>query len=102
MSVSHFAVASASVPARAISMTGFSLSHFKPLFRRASGMPLRRFVLERRVERVRVRLMEGGRSRTEIAMEAGFTHPSHMARSMRRVLGLTPAQIADRCQRTEV
>ena len=65
-------------------------------------MPLRRFVLERRVERVRVRLMEGGRSRTEIAMEAGFTHPSHMARSMRRVLGLTPAQIADRCQRTEV
>lgn len=83
-------------------VAGFSLSHFKPLFRRATGMPVHRFVLERRVERARVRLMEGKRSRTEIALEAGFTHPSHMARSLRRVLGLTPAQIASRCQRTEV
>ena len=77
-------------------VAGFSLSHFKPLFRRATGMPVHRFVLERRVERARVRLMEGKYSRTEIALEAGFTHPSHMARSMRRVLGLTPAQIARR------
>ena len=53
-------------------------------------MPVHRFVLERRVERARVRLMEGRLSRTEIALEAGFTHPSHMARSLRRVLGLSP------------
>jgi len=77
-------------------VAGFSLSHFKPLFRRAVGMPVHRFVLERRVERARVRLLEGRRSRTEIAIEAGFSHPSHMARSMRRVLGLTPSQIASR------
>lgn len=77
-------------------VAGFSLSHFKPLFRRAVGMPVHRFVLERRVERARVRLMEGKRSRTEIALEAGFSHPSHMARSMRRVLGLTPSQVAAR------
>jgi AraC family transcriptional regulator len=77
-------------------VAGFSLSHFKPLFRRAAGMPVHRFVLERRVERARVRLMEGKRSRTEIAIEAGFSHPSHMARSMRRVLGLTPSQVAAR------
>ena len=41
-----------------------------------------------------MRLMEGGRSLTEIAMEAGFSHPSHMARWMRRVLGVNPSQIA--------
>ncbi|WP_163999706.1 helix-turn-helix domain-containing protein [Pyxidicoccus caerfyrddinensis] len=72
----------------------FSLSHFKPLFRQAMGMPVHRFVLERRVERARLRLLEGGRSLTEIALEAGFSHPSHMARCMRRVLGLSPSQIA--------
>jgi AraC family transcriptional regulator len=80
-------------------VAGFSLSHFKPLFRQATGMPVHRFVLERRVERARTRLLEGGRSMTEIALEAGFAHPSHMARCMRRVLGLSPAQVAGRSAR---
>lgn len=75
-------------------VAGFSLSHFKPLFRQATGMPAHRFVLERRVERARTRLLEGGRSFTDIALEAGFAHSSHMARCMRRVLGVTPSQIA--------
>ena len=77
-------------------VAGFSVSHFKPLFKQAVGVPVHRFVLERRVERARLRLMEGKQSRTNIALEAGFTHPSHMARSMRRVLGLSPSQIATR------
>ncbi|PTL81864.1 AraC family transcriptional regulator [Vitiosangium sp. GDMCC 1.1324] len=80
------------------SVAGFSLSHFKPLFKSAMGVPVHRFVLQRRVERARRRLLEGGRSMTEIALEAGFSHPSHMARSMRRVLGLSPSQIAASAQ----
>jgi AraC family transcriptional regulator len=40
--------------------------------------------------------MEGKQSRTGIALEAGFAHPSHMARCMRRVLGLSPSQVAAR------
>ncbi|HEV7777832.1 MAG TPA: AraC family transcriptional regulator [Luteibacter sp.] len=76
-------------------VAGFSLSHFKPLFKQAIGVPVHRFVLERRVERARIRLLEGGMSLTDIALEAGFSHPSHMARCMRRVLGLSPSQIAD-------
>jgi AraC family transcriptional regulator len=78
-------------------VAGFSLSHFKPLFRQAVGMPAHRFVLERRVERARTLLLEGTLSRTEIALEAGFTHSSHMARCMRRVLGLSPSQVAATC-----
>ncbi|MGC1550483.1 MAG: AraC family transcriptional regulator [Rhodanobacter sp.] len=77
------------------SVAGFSLSHFKPLFKQAVGMPVHRFVLERRVEHARIRLLEGNGSLTEIALEAGFAHPSHMARCMRRLLGLSPSQIAD-------
>jgi len=78
------------------SVAGVSRSYFKPLFRQAVGMPAHRFVLERRVERARVLLLEGKMSRTEVALEAGFTHSSHMARCMRRVLGLSPAQVAGR------
>jgi AraC-like DNA-binding protein len=29
----------------------------------------------------------------EVALEAGFAHQSHLARCMRRVLGVTPAQL---------
>jgi AraC family transcriptional regulator len=67
----------------------FSPSHFRALFRQAVGVPAHRFVLERRIERARLRLLEGRLSITEIALE----HPSHMARWMRRLLGLSPSQI---------
>ena len=74
-------------------VAGLSVSHFKELFRQAAGMPVHRFVLVRRVERARQLLQEGKKTNTEIALEAGFAHPSHMARSVRHVLGLTPAQL---------
>lgn len=77
-------------------VAGFSVSHFKPLFKQAVGAPAHRFVLERRVERARVRLLEGKQSIVDIAQETGFAHPSHMARCMRRVLGLSPSQISTR------
>ncbi|SFF56950.1 AraC family transcriptional regulator [Duganella sp. CF458] len=73
-------------------VTGFSVSHFKELFRHAAGMPVHRYVLICRVERARQLLLQGKLSNTEIALEAGFAHPSHMARCMRQLLGLAPAQ----------
>lgn len=84
--------------AQLASVAGFSLSHFKPLFKKATGVPVHAFVLGRRVERARTRLLEGRMSLTEIALEAGFAHSSHMARCMRRVLGLSPSQIARSAQ----
>jgi len=77
-------------------VAGFSPSHFKLLFTRAVGMPVHRFVIERRVERARLRLLEGTASAIDIALETGFAHPSHMARCMRRVLGVTPTQLLRR------
>jgi AraC family transcriptional regulator len=68
-------------------VAGFSLSHFKVLFKQAAGMPVHRFVLERRVERARMLLLKGEKSMTEIAMECGFAHSSHMARCMRSLPG---------------
>lgn len=75
-------------------VAGFSVSHFKPLFKQATGLPAHRFVLERRVERARTLLQEGRRGISDIAQACGFSHASHMARSLRRSLGATPSQIA--------
>lgn len=72
----------------------FSVSHFKPMFKQATGVPVHRFVMERRVERARVLLLEGRQSITDIALETGFAHPSHMARCMRRLLGKSPSEVA--------
>jgi AraC family transcriptional regulator len=74
-------------------VAGFSLSHFKSLFKQSVGLSVHRFVLERRVERARLRLLEGEASLTGVALEAGFAHPSHMARCMRRLLGISPSDI---------
>jgi AraC family transcriptional regulator len=75
-------------------VAGFSASHFKALFKAAVGQPVHRFVLERRVERARA-LLSDGRRRTmaDVALEAGFSHASHMARCMRRVLGVSPSDL---------
>lgn len=75
-------------------VTGYSVSHFKPLFRAAAGVPAHRFVMQRRVERARQRLLQGGMSVTEIALACGFAHPSHMARCLRRELGAASVQSA--------
>jgi AraC family transcriptional regulator len=74
-------------------VAGFSVSHFKPLFRRSVGLPVHRFVMERRVERARLHLLEGEADMTQIAVETGFAHASHMARCMRRLLGVSPSLV---------
>lgn len=65
-------------------VAGYSVAHFKPMFRQAVGMPAHRFVMERRVLRARTLIAEGRMSMTQIALTAGFTHGSHMARWLRR------------------
>lgn len=75
-------------------VAGFSVPHFKPLFRAAVGLPVHRYVVERRVERARRLLLQVDQPMSDIAQEAGFSHPSHMARCFRRVLGINPADVS--------
>ncbi|WP_296224341.1 AraC family transcriptional regulator [Ralstonia sp. UBA689] len=73
---------------------GMSVPHFKVLFRTTLGVPVHRYVVQRRVERARSMLLEGRMSATEIALEVGFAHQSHLTRWMRRLLGVTPREVA--------
>jgi len=75
-------------------VAGVSASHFKTLFKRTMGVPVHEYVVQRRVERARVLLQQGELPATQIALDVGFSHQSHMARWMRRVLGVTPTSVA--------
>lgn len=86
---------------RTISLTeiavvaGLSVSHFKTLFRESAGMPAHQYLIRRRVERARTLLGEGRLSISQIALESGFAHQSHLAYHMRRVLGLSPTAVRE-------
>ena len=74
-------------------VAGFSVPHFKVLFRNAIGLSVHRYVVERRVEYARRLILRGRHPMANIALDAGFAHQSHMIRCMQRVLGIRPAQI---------
>jgi AraC family transcriptional regulator len=38
-------------------------------------------------------MLQGNRKLSEIALEAGFSHQSHLAKWMRRELGRSPSQL---------
>ena len=75
---------------RIASLTGVSASHFKTLVRESAGVPVHQYVIQRRIERAKDLLMQGKLSIAEIALATGFSHQSHLARHMRRSVGLSP------------
>ena len=76
-------------------VAGLSVSHFKSLFRNSLGQPVHQYVIRRRVERAKTLLGEGKLPISQIAFETGFAHQSHLARHMRRVLGVTPRALRE-------
>ncbi len=75
-------------------MAGVSASHFKALFKAALGVPTHRYVVRRRVARAAALIKAGGMPLTQVALETGFAHQSHLARAMRSVMGRTPGALA--------
>lgn len=73
---------------------GISASHLKTLFKKAVGMPVHQYVIRRRVEYAAELLQSGSSSPADVALRAGFANQSHMARCMRRVLGVTPSTLS--------
>ena len=76
-------------------IAGVSVSHLKTIFRESVGQPVHQYVIRRRVERARALLGEGKLSIGQIAFETGFAHQSHLARHMRRVLGVSPRALRE-------
>lgn len=71
-------------------VAGVSPAHLRRWFGAQVGEPVHRYVVRRRVERARELLLAGDLPASEAALAVGFAHQSHMARWMRRLLGVTP------------
>jgi AraC family transcriptional regulator len=74
-------------------VAGLSVSHCKTAFRASVGQPVHQYVIRRRVERARSLLSDGRLPISQIALETGFAHQSHLAYHMRRILGVTPKAV---------
>jgi AraC family transcriptional regulator len=75
------------------SVAGVSVTCLKTLFRNSAGVPVHKYVIRRRVEYARALLTTTAMQASEVAVAAGFSHQSHMASTMRRLLGQTPGDI---------
>ncbi len=74
---------------------GLSVSHFTVLFREATGVSPHQYVIRRRVERARSLLDNDELSISQIAIETGFAHQSHLARHMNRMFGVSPKALRE-------
>jgi AraC family transcriptional regulator len=79
--------------ARLARVAGVSSAHLSVWFKARTGLPVHRYVVRRRVERARVLLLQGVLPASEIALAVGFAHQTHMARWLRRELGVTPREL---------
>jgi len=72
-------------------MAGLSTHHFARAFRQSVGMPPHSYLLRRRLQHVEQMLRDTQLPLSEIALAAGFSDHSHLARHFRRVTGMSPS-----------
>ena len=74
-------------------LVGLSPSRFMHAFTESVGVPLRPYILWLRLQRAACDLIHGVTA-TEAAHTAGFSDAAHLTRTFRRMLGVTPTQLA--------
>jgi AraC-like DNA-binding protein len=74
-------------------ISGLSQSRFMHVFTESMGVPLRPYILWLRLQRACCDLMAGA-SVTAAAHSAGFSDAAHLTRTFRRMLGMTPTDLA--------
>ncbi len=75
------------------SRVGVSVTHFRRLFREATGTPPHKFILAARLAHARELLTMTSVPIASIALESGFANQSHLTRALREKYGVTPAQL---------
>jgi len=80
-------------------VSGYSRFHFHRLFKAATGMPLYRFILIRRVERAKELLLFTNAPLTEVTCEVGFCDHGHLARHFKALTGISPSQFRSQSKR---
>jgi AraC family transcriptional regulator len=76
--------------ARLAERAGMSEFHFNRLFKRATGIPPSQYQIRLRMDAARRLLRETKKSVITIAIEVGYSNPSHFAQLFRKQSGLSP------------
>jgi AraC family transcriptional regulator len=71
-------------------LVNLSAKHFARAFRQSTGIPPHRWLIERRIDRAKVLLMQADHSLAEISLACGFADQSHFTAAFRRGTGVTP------------
>ena len=78
---------------RMAALARLSPTYFASQFKRATGLPPHRYIIDRRVERAKQLLQgDGDVSLTEVAARTGFSDQSHFSHHFKRLVGVTPGQ----------
>lgn len=72
-------------------VAALSRAHLARAFRNATGIPLHRYVLHRRLERARFLLSQAGARVQTVAVQCGFADAPHLSKAYRKAYGITPA-----------
>jgi AraC family transcriptional regulator len=67
-----------------------SVSHFSRSFKQSFGVPVHRYVVERRIERAKTLMRRSAISLTEIALSSGFADQASFSRSFGGFVGTSP------------
>jgi AraC-like DNA-binding protein len=73
--------------ARALSM---SPAHFSRLFKASTGLSVRRWIIDLRMDRAKTLLLETCQSIKDIALSCGYTEQCHFTRTFTREIGISP------------
>ena len=76
--------------------TGFSLAHLRQIFAQATGAPLARYMLRRRIANAAFDLLHTPHTALDIACAYGFQNPDTFTRAFRRCTGMTPQDFRKR------
>jgi AraC-like DNA-binding protein len=73
-------------------VASLSVYHFARAFKQSTGVAPHHYLVHRRIERAQEMLARSELPLSEIALAAGFSDQSHLARLFRQMLGVTPGQ----------
>jgi AraC-like DNA-binding protein len=71
---------------------GLSPGRFMRAFKRSFGVPVRRYLLHRRVQAAKSLLLYSDKPLLKVALDAGFTDQPAFNRSFREIVGMSPGQ----------
>lgn len=73
-------------------LVSFSKSHFSRAFKQSLGLPPMAYVKMRRIERAKSLMTSTREQLTDIALICGFADQSHLNRTFRRIIGMSPGR----------